>query len=248
MSALRYKYGLMNDKLAINSIYTATEGEGIHIGTPQIFVRFQGCNIGCVNCDSKDTWEFTDPDTALSSVVDRVEELAGEYPIRIKRVSITGGDPLHPKHVPAVVALSRELKKRGYFINIEAAGTRIVHEIFDLIDFVSFDFKTPSTGVKTNLNLVVKLFEQYKGKAQIKSVIASRHDYEAAFDAYKTVAEKTDYKFDIPWVLTPCFEPGDELPKTLTQSIVELNHSYGGPFRVILQQHKVMYTSDFGDF
>lgn len=238
----------MSEKLAINSIYMATEGEGIHIGTPQIFVRFQGCNIGCVNCDSKDTWEFTDPNLSLSSVVERVEELAGEYPIRVKRVSITGGDPLHPKHVPAVAALAKELKKRGYFINIEAAGTRLVHEVFDLIDFVSFDFKTPSTGVRTNQALIVKLFEQYRGKAQIKSVISSRHDYEAALDAFKNINEKTEYQFDIPWVLTPCYEPGDEFPKTLCQSIVELNHSYGGPFRVILQQHKVIYTSDFGDF
>ncbi|MCO4755824.1 MAG: 7-carboxy-7-deazaguanine synthase QueE [Bacteriovoracaceae bacterium] len=238
----------MTSKLAINAIYMATEGEGIHIGTPQIFVRFQGCNIGCINCDSKDTWEFTDGNMNLDAVVARVEELAGEYPMRVKRVSITGGDPLHPKHVPAVLELSRALKKRGYFLNLEAAGTRIVHEIFDVLDFISFDFKTPSTGVKTNQKLIIKLWEQYRNKAQIKSVIATRHDFEAAFDAYQAISEQTEHKFDTPWVLTPCYEPGDELPKTLSQSIVELNHTYGAPFRVILQQHKVMYTSDFGDF
>lgn len=243
---MRYKGGIM--KLAINSIYTATEGEGIHVGTPQIFARFQGCSIGCLNCDSKDTWEFGEAQMEMDSALNKIEELAGEYPIRIKRVSITGGDPLHPKLVPGVSALAKELKKRGYFVNIEAAGTRIVHELFDVIDFISFDFKTPSTGVRTNLNLIVKLFEQYQGKAQIKSVIASKHDYEAAFEALKTVQEKTDYAFDIPWVLTPCYEPGEEFPKSRVQSIVELNHSFGGPFRVILQQHKVMYTSDFGDF
>lgn len=243
-----YKLSTMSSKLAINSIYMATEGEGIHIGTPQIFVRFQGCNIGCINCDSKDTWEFTEPEMSFDSAISKVEELAGEYPMRVKRVSITGGDPLHPKHVPAVTAIARELKKRGYFINLEAAGTRIVHEIFDVIDFISFDFKTPSTGVRTNTKLLVKLWEQYKNKAQIKAVVASRHDYEAALDAYKTVSEQTEHQFDIPWVITPCYEPGDELPKTLAQSIVELNHSYGAPFRVILQQHKVIYTADFGDF
>lgn len=238
----------MSEKLAINSIYTATEGEGIHVGTPQIFVRFQGCNIGCVNCDSMDTWEFREADVALSAALKRIEDLAGEYPVRLKRVSITGGDPLHPKHVPAVAALAKELKKRGYYVNIEAAGTRIVHEIFDVIDFVSFDFKTPSTGVRGNVKLLAKLFEQYRGKAQIKSVVAGRHDYEAAFEALQAVNEMTGHDFDIPWVLTPCFEPGEALPKILCQSLVELNHSYGGPFRVVLQQHKVIYTSDFGDF
>ena len=237
-----------SEKLAINSIYMATEGEGIHVGIPQIFVRFQGCAIGCLNCDSKDTWEFTPGNRSLNQTLAKVEELAGEYPMRVKRVSITGGDPLHPKHVPAVRALARELKKRGYYINLEAAGTRLVHEIFDVIDFISFDYKTPSTGVKTNLKLIVKLFEQYKDKAQIKAVISNRHDFEATMEAFKTVCAETDHAFSIPWVLTPCYEPGEEFPKTLCQSIVELNHSYGAPFRVILQQHKVIYTSDFGDF
>ncbi|MEX0799567.1 MAG: hypothetical protein WD025_08980, partial [Bacteriovoracaceae bacterium] len=73
----------MDDKLAINSIYMATEGEGIHVGTPQIFVRFQGCAIGCVNCDSKDTWEFLPGNKALETVLREVEELAGEYPLRV---------------------------------------------------------------------------------------------------------------------------------------------------------------------
>ena len=50
----------------INSVYRATEGEGIFVGRVQIFVRFQGCNVKCINCDSKDTWMATD--NYLSSV------------------------------------------------------------------------------------------------------------------------------------------------------------------------------------
>ena len=75
-------------RLGIHSIYRATEGEGIHIGTPQIFVRFQGCTIGCVNCDSKETWEFTDNTISIESAIEQVEEISGRYPNRIKRVSI----------------------------------------------------------------------------------------------------------------------------------------------------------------
>lgn len=238
----------MSIDLALNSIYLATEGEGIHVGIPQIFVRFQGCAIGCINCDSKDTWEFTGANISLEQALAKIENIAGDYPQRIKRVSITGGDPLHPKHVPGVVALVKELKARGFFINIEAAGTRIVDEIFDVIDFISFDFKTPSTGVKTNGKLLEKLFRQYGKKSQIKSVVSSQHDFGASLDELNRLKSVTDYEFDIPWVLTPCFEPGDELPKVLAQSITEMNHAQGAPFRVILQQHKVVYTSEFGDF
>ena len=98
----------MSKNYLINSIYRATEGEGIHLGTPQIFVRFQGCTIGCLNCDSMDTWEFEGFNSTLDEVWQRVwnESFDG----RIKRVSITGGDPLHPKHVPAVLELVTFLK------------------------------------------------------------------------------------------------------------------------------------------
>jgi 7-carboxy-7-deazaguanine synthase len=225
-------------QLGINSIYMATEGEGIHIGTPQIFVRFQGCTIGCLNCDSKETWEFTDNTTALDKAIITVEEEAGKYPHRIKRISITGGDPLHPKHTPGVEALAIELKKRGYFVNIEAAGSRVVDSIFDSIDFISFDLKTPSTGVTTNLKLVEKLLKQYNKKSQIKAVIADKKDFEFVYDTYKAMLEKFDYKMDTPWVLTPCYEPDEEFPKDRFVEIINLNQSFGSPFRVIGQQHK----------
>lgn len=230
-------------ELAIHSIYRATEGEGVFLGTPQIFVRFQGCSVGCLNCDSKETWEFTDEMRSMESVIEEIETIAGQYPHRLKRVSITGGDPLHPKHTPAALALTKELKKLGYYINIEAAGTRVVDEIFDSLDFISFDFKTPSTGVSTRHSLVEKLITQYTGKFQIKSVVADKKDFEALYDAYSQIAEKTG-NYQLPWVITPCFEPGEAFPQERFQMIIELNEQFGGAFRVIGQQHKWIHGPD----
>ena len=227
-------------QLGIHSIYLATEGEGIHIGTPQIFVRFQGCAIGCLNCDSKETWEFNGPFQSVNEAINKVETIAGDYPYRIKRVSITGGDPLHPKHAPGVIALAGELKKLGYFINIEAAGTRIVDELFDIIDFISFDVKTPSTGVATKEILIEKLLKQYDKKAQIKSVIADKKDFEFIFDQYMGLQNKLD-GFNTPWVLTPCYEPNEEFPKERFIEVMRLNQEFGSPFRVIGQQHKWIF-------
>ncbi|MFZ4715700.1 MAG: 4Fe-4S cluster-binding domain-containing protein [Bacteriovoracaceae bacterium] len=227
----------------INSIYRAIEGEGVHIGTPQIFVRFQGCAIGCINCDSMDTWEFsTVSGQSLEEVLEDVYKLAGNYPNRIRRVSITGGDPLHPKHVPQVLELSKVLKKEGYFVNIEAAGTRVVDSIFDTVDFISFDFKTPSTGVNTNPELIVKMSDQYPGKFQIKSVIADELDFHATVNAYEWVRTKTKSSFD--WCLTPAFETQEAFPQARFQSIMEMNLQYGSHFRVIGQQHKWVYGAE----
>ncbi|MGE3609786.1 MAG: 7-carboxy-7-deazaguanine synthase QueE [Bacteriovoracaceae bacterium] len=223
--------------LLINSIYRATEGEGIHIGIPQIFVRFQGCHIGCVNCDTKETWDF-DPSftTSLDEVMEKIEILSQDL---IKRVSITGGDPLHPSHIPSLLVLIKELKARHYFINIEAAGTRVVKEVFDLVDFISYDFKTPSTEVKTSQELLLKFIDEYGDKAQVKAVVADKKDFEATYDAFYFVKNNSHKK--VPWCLTPCYEPGEEFPMARFQTVVQMNEKFGLPFRVIGQQHKWVY-------
>jgi 7-carboxy-7-deazaguanine synthase len=232
-------------KLLINSIYKATEGEGIHIGTPQIFIRFQGCTVGCLNCDSTDTWDFDQAnEMSLESVLDEVYSIAGNYPHQLKRLSITGGDPLHPKHVPAVLELVKRFKRDGFYINLEAAGTRVIDEIFDSIDFISFDFKTPSTGVKTNPELIIKLAKQYQNKFQIKSVVADERDFDAAYAAYNFVAERVTRETQIPWVITPCYDLGEDFPKERFSEIISLNEKVGGLFRVIGQQHKWIHGPD----
>lgn len=226
--------------ILINSVYRATEGEGIHIGIPQIFVRFQGCHIGCVNCDTKETWDFDPAFTkSLDEVMESIEVLSQNI---IKRVSITGGDPLHPSHIPSLMELVKELKARNYFVNIEAAGTRVVKEVFDLVDFISYDFKTPSTQVKTSKDLLAKFLQDYSHKAQIKAVIADKKDFEATYDAFHFV--KASQNPATPWCLTPCYEPGEAFPMNRFQQVIQLNEAFGLPFRVIGQQHKWAYGPD----
>ncbi|MGZ3788642.1 MAG: 4Fe-4S cluster-binding domain-containing protein [Bacteriovorax sp.] len=232
----------MTAKHLINSIYRATEGEGVFLGRPQIFVRYQGCAIGCLNCDSKDTWDFAeDSGVDLSSIMERVHEEG--FNGKIKNVSITGGDPLHPAHVPHVLSLAKLLKEKKYYINLEAAGSRVVDEIFDLVDYVSFDFKTPSTGVKTPLRNISKMIAQYPGKFQVKSVIFDKADFIATLEAFKSLeAENNGMPF--PWVLTPCFNTSEAFPMERFAQVLSWNEENGGHFRVIGQQHKWIFGPD----
>lgn len=225
----------------INAIYRATEGEGIWVGTSQVFVRFQGCSIGCLNCDSKDTWEFVqDGALSLESVLEQISQCALQG--AIKRVSITGGDPLHPKHEKAVLELVRALKERRYFVSLEAAGTRIVDGLFDLLDYINFDYKTPSTGVKTRLELIEKLQSQYQGKFQVKAVVENDQDFNDVFAAYQSINEKNPINF--PWCLTPAYNLGEDFPQKRFARVIELNEKAGGVFRVIGQQHKWIHGPD----
>lgn len=232
-----YDIKLIVEKLNVHSIYKAIEGEGVNIGCPQVFVRLQGCSIGCINCDSRETWEFNENNLLTSSqIIDGIKSEAEH----ISRVSITGGDPLHQSHIAGVLELSRELKNRGYYINIEASGTRIVEDIFRVVDFISFDFKTPSTGVKTSRKLLTKLVSEYSGKFQIKSVIADKKDFDASYEAFKEINDGSEFS----WVLTPCYDPNESFDLNLVHEIYEWNHGIGGVFRVIGQQHKWFYGVD----
>ncbi len=232
----------MNGKHLINSIYRASEGEGIFVGRPQVFVRYQGCAVGCLNCDSKDTWEFSDSSAqSLDLILNQVYEEG--FQGSIKNVSITGGDPLHPAHVPHVFELVKRLKDKKYYINIEAAGTRVVDEIFDLVDFISFDFKTPSTGVKTPLRNVSKMITQYQGKFQMKAVIFDHADFEATLEAFKSL-QKEGLNMNFPWVLTPCYNVGEKFPMERFAEIISINEANGAHFRVIGQQHKWIFGPD----
>lgn len=226
----------------INSIYRATEGEGVFLGRPQIFVRYQGCAVGCLNCDSKDTWDFTkEMGITLEEILARVH--AEGFNGAIKNVSITGGDPLHPSHVPHVLELVKALKEKKYYVNIEAAGTRVVDEIFDLVDYISFDYKTPSTGVKTPLKNIQKMNSQYGAKFQLKAVISDRADFDSTFEAFKSLAV-TESSLHFPWVLTPCYNLGEEFPLERFQNVLAWNEESGGFFRVIGQQHKWVFGPD----
>lgn len=241
--------------LAIHSLYLATEGEGFFVGTPQVFVRIQGCAIGCSNCDSKSTWSFSHEEDLwpLEQVLNEVDEITqkgkGRGNRRVGRVSITGGDPLHPQFLAGTLALAGELKKRDYFVNVEASGVRIFHELFDLVDFISFDYKTPSTGVLTPPQHILLMARQYGGKFQVKAVVETREDFEDVLRVYrwveKSLSAESRSVAAFPWFLTPTYNLGEDFPRERFLNVVRWNEEEGeGAFRVLGQQHKWYHGPD----
>lgn len=226
----------------INSIYLATEGEGIHLGHPQVFIRFQGCAIGCLNCDSKETWEFNNLSLSFDQAWAKIKKESRDF--SLLRFSITGGDPLHPKLTPEVLSLAQELKNHfpHCYINLEASGTRIVPEIFNLVDFISFDYKTPSTGVKTSYEHLLSLAHDYPGKFQVKSVVEKKADIDWAYEAYLILAQECkNHILPFSWCLTPAYNTQELFPEKRFQEVMEWNNQKKGVFRVIGQQHKWIF-------
>ena len=244
----------MSEELGlIHSIYLSHEGEGVNVGTPQIFIRFQGCNIGCKNCDSKETWTWKKGASfSLKEILTKIQQINkyqdsyNSYLSHRPHISITGGDPLHLRHSPFVEKLCRLLKKNDYFINLEASGNIIHKDIFSLVDLLSFDFKTPSTGVKTNIQHILKLIDCPPKQFQIKSVIETKKDYYYVLSAWQSINDfflkqkKRLPSFD--WCLTPAFNPKDS-KENFTHRLrwlLEINRQTSF-FKVIAQQHKWAY-------
>ncbi len=92
--------------LPINEIFATVQGEGFHVGTPSIFIRLQGCDVGCGWCDSKHTWNVhaaqqssaeqmlakRDSDERYAWM-DLAQVLAAIQPFAARHVVITGGEP-----------------------------------------------------------------------------------------------------------------------------------------------------------
>ena len=71
----------------MESFYTI-QGEGFHQGKAAYFIRLAGCDVGCVWCDVKESWE---KDLYPMLEVEDIVEKAKAYPG--KRIVITGGEP-----------------------------------------------------------------------------------------------------------------------------------------------------------
>jgi len=125
---------LTTQQLSINEVFETIQGEGIHTGVPSVFLRLQGCPVGCPWCDTKHTWTLDDAFlTTADKVVTKSREseaffnadenavlaLFNELKYTAKHVVITGGEPCMYDLVP----LTRFLHQHGYTTQIETSGT-----------------------------------------------------------------------------------------------------------------------------
>lgn len=80
-----------------------SNGEGIGVS---LFV--QGCDFHCKNCFNSETWEFSKGQEWNDKTKNQFLKLI-EKPF-IQRVSILGGEPLHPQNVQNVLKIVDEIR------------------------------------------------------------------------------------------------------------------------------------------
>jgi len=126
-------------KARVSEVFESIQGEGIYLGAKQIFVRFFGCNLSCKFCDTK-LYHFLEYDPV---------ELLNEiklYQNKYHSISFTGGEPL--LQIDFLKEILRLTKEAGYKNYLETNGTLPgeLEQVIDYINFVSMDFKFPSSA------------------------------------------------------------------------------------------------------
>lgn len=131
----------------MESFYTL-QGEGFYQGHAAYFIRLGGCDVGCVWCDVKDSWDATKhPNYGVDEIITKMNnDIVNETGNRINKtnttkpiVVITGGEPL----MHNLDALTKTLHEQGYKTNIETSGSHPLSGEWDWICLSPKKFKAP---------------------------------------------------------------------------------------------------------
>ena len=146
--------------------FYSIQGEGVFVGQPSFFIRMGGCDVGCVWCDVKDSW---DADKHPKISIDSLLEEAIKYPSRL--VIITGGEPA----MYDLTELTKKFKEAGYRVHIETSGAYPLVGEFDWITFSPKKFKKPLEDVAKMAN-------------ELKIVVFNKSDIKWAEEHQKLVS------------------------------------------------------------
>ena len=160
----------------MESFYTI-QGEGYHSGTPAYFIRLGGCDVGCVWCDVKESW-----DASLYEWfhVDELVRQAKESGTNL--VVITGGEPL----MYNLSLLTEKLKEQNLQTNIETSGVYELTGSWDWVCFSPKKFKAP-------------LESFYSDSNELKVVVYNKSDLNWALDHATQMGEDVHLFLQPEW-------------------------------------------------
>jgi len=171
-------------KLILAEIFNSWQGEGGSVegsafGRRQIFVRFAGCDLRCVWCDSR---QFIDASRVLQWRYE-VEPFSGKFAYKsnpaklndvidvilnldtgdIHSISYTGGEPVI--QIKPLMALMEKMNELGFknFLETHGGFPEKIAEIAHIVDYASVDIKD-ETAKATNgwRDLVLREVESIK--------------------------------------------------------------------------------------
>ena len=126
---------LSESYLSVMEHFYTIQGEGFHQGKAAYFVRLGGCDVGCVWCDVKESWDI-DAHKKMS-----VREIINHIKSKMNDgiVVITGGEPL----MHSLIDLTFALQQEGFQTHIETSGSHPLSGDWNWICLSPKKFKAP---------------------------------------------------------------------------------------------------------
>jgi organic radical activating enzyme len=132
----------IDTRLPVMESFYTIQGEGYYQGRAAYFIRLGGCDVGCVWCDVKESWDASKhPLESIESIVTKAVQSSPANDGRL--VVITGGEPL----MHNLDSLTSELKNAGFHTNLETSGSSPLSGTWDWICLSPKKFKAPLTEV-----------------------------------------------------------------------------------------------------
>ncbi|URZ02923.1 putative 7-carboxy-7-deazaguanine synthase QueE [Clostridium felsineum] len=156
--------------------FISINGEGLKAGKLSIFIRFAGCNLNCVYCDTKWANEKDVKYTLMTEneIYSYIKETG------IKNVTLTGGEPLlqnNIKELLSLLSLDNDLN-----VEIETNGSINLEDFLGYKNMPSFtmDYKLPDSGMETFMK--TSNFKFLTMRDVIKFVVSSLNDLEKVLE------------------------------------------------------------------
>ncbi len=151
----------MNNECYLSEVFSAIQGEGPLIGVRQLFIRFSICDLRCTWCDTPDSLTKNESCTiekesgireflevknplSISNLLFYIEPL---FKTKHHSISLTGGEPLiHHNFLKELLPILK--KDFSIPIYLETGGHRPheLNNIIESLDYISMDFKLPSSA------------------------------------------------------------------------------------------------------
>ena len=149
---------IQNNSLPVMEHFYTLQGEGAYTGNAAYFVRLGGCDVGCVWCDVKESWDINaHPQITIQNIVSFISD--ANSPIAV----ITGGEPL----LHNLDALTESIQSKGIRTHIETSASHPLSGNWDWICVSPKKFKAPLPEILIKAN-------------ELKVIIFNKSDFEWA--------------------------------------------------------------------
>lgn len=223
--------------MKVNEIFLSIQGEGAYTGYPTLFVRFQGCNLKCKYCDTKNSIPFSGGvEMDSPSIIRKLEQKVGGD-LNNYHVCLTGGEPMWQKDV---IELANTLT-RDYncIVNIETNGTIERPKDLDSKILYTLDIKCPESSKTPYTTIRVMLENAYKSSLkniEIKCVVGTLGDLHFVEDSILCL-----FNYRVPIIISPM--NGEEADPDIIGHIVrrmsEFPNLYKGA-KIGIQLHRYL--------